>query len=448
VASSTETLLDILSGDSSPFAIPRDRLPLVADLIGDIFELVDDGRPQSTRAQQRSNWKHWTAWCHFLGVNPWRIDTSANSGSDAAGAKREAFILAGGLRFIYNRMRPRRSADPVPQPQSALNVILGIRRMHKDKGYPMIAMPMVNSVFRGMMARVRDEYADSHPDLLLPKRKEPFDRAVIEGISNVRSGSVRYAGQPLIWESPVGKSLWALFCTLLVTGFRKSEVARRSGTDAHPIAMRGNLTFRVRGQYLDAPSPAQLASMQVGDCVLIRPPPSKADQFGTVWGASPIYLAWGCEPRNAARALVEMELADPISTVEQRRVTPLFALNGRALLAGHLDAFLHAMLRTFMSAAHASQYSWHSARIYLACALLAAGASTGQIQAICRWMTEQSLHIYARMNETAYTYWLNRAMRMPIDSVRATNLAARAPPTDDADLVRQLLRLNVVEGDT
>jgi hypothetical protein len=57
-------------------------------------------------------------------------------------------------------------------------------------------------------------------------------------------------------------------------------------------------------------------------------------------------------------------------------------------------------------------------------------------------MTEQSLHIYARMNETAYSYWLDRAMRMPIDSVRATNLAARAPPTDDAD------RLNVVEGDT
>ena len=105
------------------------------------------------------------------------------------------------------------------------------------------------------------------------------------------------------------------------------------------------------------------------------------------------------------------------------------------------------MLRTFMPAAQASQYSWHSARIYLACALLAAGASTGQIQAICRWMTEQSLHIYARMNETAYTYWLSKAMRMPIDSVRATSLAARAPPTDDADLVRQLLGLNVVEAE-
>ena len=112
-----------------------------------------------------------------------------------------------------------------------------------------------------------------------------------------------------------------------------------------------------------------------------------------------------------------------------------------------LDSVLQAILRTFLPASHTLQYSWHSARIYLACALLAAGASTGQIQAICRWMTEQSLHIYARMNETSYTYWLTRAMRMPIDSVRATSLAARAPATDDADLVRQLLRLNVVEPD-
>ena len=90
-------------------------------------------------------------------------------------------------------------------------------------------------------------------------------------------------------------------------------------------------------------------------------------------------------------------------------------------------------------------YTWHSARIYLACALLAAGASSGQIQALCRWVSEQSLHIYARLNETTYSYWLGRAMAAPVNSSRTTSLVAGIPPTDDDDVVRGLLALNLAE---
>ena len=89
------------------------------------------------------------------------------------------------------------------------------------------------------------------------------------------------------------------------------------------------------------------------------------------------------------------------------------------------------------------QYSWHSARIYLACSLLDAGASNGQIQAMCRWLSEESLHIYARMNETTYTYWLQRALTANVNSVRATSLAARCPLIEDAQVVGELLRLNL-----
>ena len=46
---------------------------------------------------------------------------------------------------------------------------------------------------------------------------------------------------------------------------------------------------------------------------------------------------------------------------------------------------------------------------------------------MCRWLSEESLHIYARMNETTYSYWLSRAMTAPVDSVRATSLRARIP---------------------
>ena len=103
------------------------------------------------------------------------------------------------------------------------------------------------------------------------------------------------------------------------------------------------------------------------------------------------------------------------------------------------------MLRSFLPEAQAALYSWHSGRIYLACALKAAGATGGQIQAMCRWVSEQSLHIYARMNETTYTYWVRKALAARVDSTRTTSLAAQIPPTDDDDVVAGLLALNLME---
>ena len=101
------------------------------------------------------------------------------------------------------------------------------------------------------------------------------------------------------------------------------------------------------------------------------------------------------------------------------------------------------MLLTLLPPAQTASYTWHSARIYLACALKAAGASSGQIQALCRWVSEQSLHIYARLNETTYSYWLNRAMVAPVNSsTLTTSLAAGLPTLDDDDVVRCLLTLN------
>ena len=67
---------------------------------------------------------------------------------------------------------------------------------------------------------------------------------------------------------------------------------------------------------------------------------------------------------------------------------------------------------------------------------------------MCRWLSEESLHIiYARMNETTYTYWLSRAMAARVDSVRTTSLAARLPAIDDAQLVANLLQINLEEAE-
>ena len=114
-----------------------------------------------------------------------------------------------------------------------------------------------------------------------------------------------------------------------------------------------------------------------------------------------------------------------------------------ALTGYDLDKERRGGRRRVVRGAQVERYSWHSARIYLACSLLGAGASNGQIQAMCRWLSEESLHIYARMNETTYTYWLQRALTANVNSVRATSLSARCPLIEDAQIVGELLRLNL-----
>ena len=64
-------------------------------------------------------------------------------------------------------------------------------------------------------------------------------------------------------------------------------------------------------------------------------------------------------------------------------------------------------------------------RIYLACALLASGASTAQILALCRWLTEASLHIYARMSERSAVELVGSALQADFSTIRTTNVAAR-----------------------
>ena len=64
---------------------------------------------------------------------------------------------------------------------------------------------------------------------------------------------------------------------------------------------------------------------------------------------------------------------------------------------------------------------------------------------MCKGVSKQSLHMYARMNETTYTYWVRQALLARVDSTRTTNLVAQIPRTDDDDVVARLLGLSFVE---
>ena len=162
-----------------------------------------------------------------------------------------------------------------------------------------------------------------------------------------------------------------------------------------------------------------------------------------MWGALPIYLHHSpTDPDAAFNHLATLELTVP-AVGQQRRVVPLISAdNKRPLAASQLDSMLQLILRRLIGKVNASKYSWHSARIYLACSLLAAGASHAQIQALCRWQTEDSLRVYARLNPSSYRELLSRAASAQVESVSVGSL----PPLSSELAIRQLLGLSLVDA--
>ena len=69
------------------------------------------------------------------------------------------------------------------------------------------------------------------------------------------------------------------------------------------------------------------------------------------------------------------------------------------------------------------RYSMHSWQIYLACALLEAGASNGTIQQMLRWRSDGALKIYARINDYKYADWLTKASQAKVSNIRTTTIA-------------------------
>ena len=81
----------------------------------------------------------------------------------------------------------------------------------------------------------------------------------------------------------------------------------------------------------------------------------------------------------------------------------------------------------------------HSFRIYLACALYAAGCPNDRIQAILRWKSEEALLIYARLNDSERGMWIARARGALVDS----RVAAHLPTVDGDAIAARLLEDDV-----
>ena len=152
---------------------------------------------------------------------------------------------------------------------------------------------------------------------------------------------------------------------------------------------------------------------------------SKNDPFGSYFAATPSFLAYreGTD-RCACRALARLELAAGLEGAARGR-TPLFGPEPGVEFTHHqLDQALKLLLTrgAGVPEAELENYSVHSFRIFVACALLAAGAPRWLIKRMLRWRGDDSLEIYARVNDSEWADWTQKMVNVAVDSTIASRL--------------------------
>lgn len=422
----------MLRDDPSPFALRP-----VGDGLEKLCECVydpTDATPDNTRRGQRSAWKHWQAWCDLNNTPAWRL--GAYDPMDPVSVAREETLQAGFLPFVHIRQSARGSrAGKRAQPNSAIKCLGHVRKMHKDRGCPLPNSTLVTVQLRKLNFKYKEDFGVAG---LIPHRKQPFTRQMITEYILGAPGGITVGGLTLDWHALSGRSLRALTCVAACTGFRKSEyTVRRRGPATADCLTFGNVTWLINGITYEIPPPDVLRGAKEGDFLVIQPPPSKSDPFDVIWGDKPIWIPFQRgQALSAFSAVADLFLYSAPSVEDRWKVALFRADDGLPFVAGGLDRLLHDLLCRHLSPAVAGLYSWHSMRIFLATAMLAAGCSRAQIQAVCRWQTEESLNIYAILGADHYRDILDRVMGVDFTAARATNLASDLPFLSIEDLLR------------
>ena len=410
----------MLARDRSPLALcPADpNVWRAIELrIRDATELA---AAASTRKAHASAWRrYWLPFCSMLRTSPWRC-----SFSDATThweQYRETWLQTAFFLYVFEHMRPRsHRRDPLPRPQSAMNVLVSIRSIHRHAGFTLLPVARLKVVFRGLQRR----FIEAHPDGaagLVPRRRDPFPRAAQAALLTVPDGTAR--GRLTVDRS---RRAWqSLFLGAKIsraTGQRRADVFGHGQQPAHLRLTYHNVVWLIKGAHLRDPSDAQLAAVGRGDAVGIIPTPCKNDQTGQHFMSQPIWVTYSATDAHcAAKALAAYELAHRVRG-PARKATPLLPdESGRPLSADTARAMFDVCLHHVFGA-EARRFSWHSWRVTLACALLAVGATQLQICRLVRWVGESSLDIYARLDPREQMSLRRRALAADPTGVSVHNL--------------------------
>ena len=178
-----------------------------------LVTLLESAAATNTLKGERSNWKHWLAFCTHRNIAPMRPDVKGMTHGEYDS---EVVYLALGLLFVHGRMGCRRGRSKPPRPSSALAVLRGIRRAHARLGIQMADLSLATRLADAL----NKEYIAAHGwEALNVNRVAPLTNAIIQGM----------IAAPCISDSSLQSfSTRAMWATLAQTGFRKAEVATDS----------------------------------------------------------------------------------------------------------------------------------------------------------------------------------------------------------------------------
>jgi hypothetical protein len=184
-----------------------------------------------------------------------------------------------------------------------------------------------------------------------------------------------------------------------------------------------------------------LVSSQCG--VFLKHGRAKNDFFGIFFASTPSFLPFVAHsPRNAARALrrlYALALTRGL-TVALAPSTPLFGAEfGEEFTHWQVETYFEIMMRfgANVSVDELKDYSIHSFRIWVACALMAADVPRHTIKRLLRWRGDLSLEIYARLNDEEWSQHVRGTYTAVVDST----IAARLASLGSIDLEQAALRL-------
>ena len=324
----------------------------------------------------------------------------------------------------YEHMLPRRRSDPAADPRSAKKYIESVARTHLTMGIKMVSLEVVALACKGMCREYISKYG---VETLVPERKLPFTDEIMRNIFLTPDGASRGA-LVVDWSSYYWTAIDACFETLAEEGSRKDEVSKKS---ADTPFEKGRLTFaslvwHIGGKDLKRPpTREELLMLRPGDGVLLKHGISKNDPFGSYFAATPSFLAYreGVQ-RCACRALARLELAAAVPP-SRRGTTPLFGPRpGDEFTHHQLDMALQLLLTrgANVSEEDLQNYSVHSFRIFAACALLAAKCPRWLIKRLLRWRGDESLEVYARVNNQEWAEWTAKILDVSVESSTAARL--------------------------
>jgi hypothetical protein len=299
----------------------------------------------------------------------------------------------------------------------------------------MAPLTLAQGVMKGMLHQAVQLH---DTDWLSPARKRPLTNAMVLAMLSVETGLV---GMGFVVDTSAFMWIAALatFAVLAETGMRKADVSKPAANAPFTL---GRLTFakvtwEIDGVQHAALTASQLHAARVGYACYLVYGALKNDPFAEFYGSRPSKLVYADTPRNACKRMVALELAACVP-VQERARTPLFGPRpGAEWHHGLLDKlFLFLLVHACgLTKAEAAGFSVHSFRIFLACALYAAGCPNERIQAILRWKSEEALLIYARLNDSERSMWINKAQHALVDS----KVAAHLPTIDGAEMAAALL---------